>query len=346
LGKFFDAMQRAAAASKPEVAEADPPQTLRRQPDLDEALLTPENDASDIFRLPGVDDKESGLLAANSPSAVIRTLESEIRETRSTRTVRISSAEHIATKPAQKSVETDPSFRIVNAEPQSGSSMAPRPVGGMRVPDPTGVRVHPAYDRIVQRLISYRRSQRQSTVLVSSAVAGEGASTVARNLATALSHSGTEQVLLVDANLRTPVQHVQYAVERELGFSDVLRGEANLASVIRGDVGSGISLMTCGSLVKSPTQVVTVSAVQGVVMALLSLYDWIIVDGPPTTVYPDAGSLGSACAAAILVVRAESTRSEVAREAKAVLEGTGADLLGAVLNRRRFHIPSIIYRKL
>lgn len=345
MGKFFDAMQRAAAAAKADAGNGDVADVSQQQPDLDEALLTPEEAASDVFKLPR-GDFEGSLLAANSPSAVIRTLESEIRETRSTRTVRISSAEHIATKSVQKPGEAEPGLRVVKAQPQSGSDLAPRPVTAMRVPDPTGVRVHPAYDRIVQRLMSYRRSQRQSAVLVSSAVAGEGASTVARNLATALCHSGTEQVLLVDANLRTPVQHVQFAVERELGLSDVLRGEANLASVIRSDVGSGISLMTCGSVVKSPTQVVTVAAVQGVVMALLSLFDWVIIDGPPATVYPDAGSIGAACGAAILVVRAESTRSEVAREAKTVLESTGADLLGAVLNRRRFHIPSIIYRKL
>jgi Mrp family chromosome partitioning ATPase len=104
--------------------------------------------------------------------------------------------------------------------------------------------------------------------------------------------------------------------------------------------------MTCGSKVKRPSQVLIATAVQGTVVALLSLYDWIILDAPPTTVYPDVASLGTACGAAMLVIRAESTRPEVAEEAKTVLTGTGVDLLGAVLNRRRFHIPKAIYERL
>jgi Mrp family chromosome partitioning ATPase len=82
------------------------------------------------------------------------------------------------------------------------------------------------------------------------------------------------------------------------------------------------------------------------VAALQAEFDWVILDGPPVTAYPDAASIAAACGGAILVFEAERTRWEVAEEAKRVMENAGVDVLGAVLNRRKYHIPGFIYRRL
>jgi Mrp family chromosome partitioning ATPase len=71
-----------------------------------------------------------------------------------------------------------------------------------------------------------------------------------------------------------------------------------------------------------------------------------VIDAPAFTVYPDGALLAGVTGGAVLVLQAESTRLEVAEEAKRVLEGTGAHVVGAVLNRRRYHIPDLIYRRL
>lgn len=346
MGKFFEAMQRAAQATSRSAAEA--PERPVEQPELDASLLEPEatGDAGQGGEAASLENPDS---PSESPSAVIRLLESEVHQARRWASPR--------PRPLRPPPVSDSPLMDVSAPSESaiqivkplqgaleGATRWPQPT--FHDPDPSGVRVHPAYDRIVQRLLGYRRAPRQSVVLVASAVAQEGTSTVARNLATALSHSGTEQVLLVDANFRAPSQHGAFGVDRSTGLGDVLKGDVSLTSVLHSGVGNGISLITCGGPVKSPTQLLTAAGIQGVMMALLSLFDWIIVDSPPITAYPDVASLASASGAAILVIRAESTRSEVVDEAKKTLEGTGVDLLGAVLNRRRFHIPNAIYRRL
>jgi Mrp family chromosome partitioning ATPase len=81
-------------------------------------------------------------------------------------------------------------------------------------------------------------------------------------------------------------------------------------------------------------------------MALLSLYDWIVLDCPPVTVYPDAVNLSAASGTGVLVIQAEKTRLEVVEEANSILQDSGLDLLGAVLNRRKYHVPEFIYRRL
>ena len=60
----------------------------------------------------------------------------------------------------------------------------------------------------------------------------------------------------------------------------------------------------------------------------------------------DVATIAAACGGAILVVEAEKTRQEVVEEAKRVLEVSGVDLLGDVLNRRKYHIPEVVYRRL
>lgn len=343
MGKFFEAMQRAAKTA------SQPAEVLNRsseQPELDAALLEPEVSQEVTVGAAAISPPAENKGTAESPSAVIRLLESEVHRAGSLAVSDPQSPLNVAEATASTSHHAPRGERprVVPTEfaMQSPTSTQPKPF--LRDPDPSGVRVHPAYDRIVQRLLSYRRTPRQSVILVSSAVPGEGTSTIARNVATALSQPGTEQVLLVDANLRTPSQHSVFGVEREKGLSEVLKGEMTLTSVLHSGIGNGISFITSGGPVKSPTQLLTAAGVQGVMMALLSLFDWIIVDSPPVTAYPDAASLAAASGAVILVIRAESTRSEVIDEAKNILENTGVELLGAVLNRRRFHIPSAIYK--
>lgn len=337
MGKFFDAMQRAAGINVDSEKAGGEKHTP--VPDLDDALLDPEWPEGDVFPTPETSRRVPApdlLTHADTPSAVIRSLESEVRS---------------AKAQVQKPKETQPPAARPPIHVEGPATVRPpslrtQPIQAIRGPVETVVRVHPAYDRIVQRLKTYRKTPRQSVILVTSATAGEGTSTVARNIATALCQAGLERVLLIDGNFRTPSQHKAFGLARDGGFSDVLKGEAPLTSVITDDIGSGISVMTCGTKVKSPSQVLTATAIEGATVALLSLYDWIIIDGSPATEFPDVASIGTACGGAILVIEAESTRSEVADEAKEILLGTGAKVLGAVLNRRRYHIPQSIYRRL
>jgi capsular exopolysaccharide synthesis family protein len=205
---------------------------------------------------------------------------------------------------------------------------------------------HPAYERITQRLLSYRRTKRENAVLVVSAIPEEGASTVARNIALAIGSNQFERVVLVDANLRNPVQHEVYGVGPSNGVSDVVTGAIELEDAVKTGFDTNLSLVTCGSAHNSPPHILSDTAFHSLIAALRTEFDWVIIDGPPVTTHPDAAAISSACGGAVLVLRAEKTRWEVADEAKRVLENAGVEVLGAILNRRKYHIPWFIYRRL
>jgi Mrp family chromosome partitioning ATPase len=70
-----------------------------------------------------------------------------------------------------------------------------------------------------------------------------------------------------------------------------------------------------------------------------------LIDSPAINLYIDAAVLGGIADGAILVIDAESTRREVALQAKEALTAAKLQLLGAALNKRSFPIPEFIYRR-
>lgn len=206
--------------------------------------------------------------------------------------------------------------------------------------------VNPSYERIIQRLLAFRGGRRQCCLLVASSVPGEGASTVARNVAMTLSRNHRGRVVLVDANLRAPNQHEVFQTGTTDGLVNVLSGDVALAAAVREVPEYGLAVLPSGRLSDNSSHLVTVSALRGVVTALQSQFDWVILDGPPVTTYADASSLAAVADGAILVLRAERTRGAVAEHAMKVLNEAGVEVLGGVLNRRRYHIPRFIYKRM
>jgi len=332
LAKFYEAMQRAANSPGESSASSDPGKQESTPPEFDETLLKPEcSETADVF-------PEARWEEASVSSEAWQRSESADRQEAQIREAAASPRAELVPGSNTPSGGS-PEFADEQKAARSPFSTAQLVDTGM-FRSPTYV----AYERVIQRLLKYRRTPRQSVILVTSAVGGEGTSTVARNTALALARHETERILLVDANIRKPSQHEAFGLEREMGLSDVLLGVAPLISAIRGDDASEMSVMTAGSKVPSLAQLLAGLELQGVVTGLLSIYDWVIIDGPPVTAYPDSASIAAVCGGALLVTRAESTRFEVVEEAKRILEETGVDLLGAVLNRRRYHIPGFIYR--
>ncbi len=204
-----------------------------------------------------------------------------------------------------------------------------------------------AYESLAGRLLAYRDHTNENVILMAGAVSGDGASTVARNCAIALGRGQSERVVLVDANLRSPSQHTALDIARSDGLTDVLAGDAALSSAVVSNLRSGFSLLASGrSAATRPQNLFTQSTFRDVMSTLQAEFDWVIIDSPPVTAFPDAACLAGAAGGAVLVLRAESTRWEVAEEAKNVLQRSGIEIVSAVLNRRRYYIPENIYHRL
>ena len=204
-------------------------------------------------------------------------------------------------------------------------------------------RVAESYQQVLHAIQSRQGAKPGCSILVVSAAHGEGTSTVARELAALLGRGGLARAVLVDANLRTPSQHKAFGVERAGGLTEVVMRGLALEQAVRNGNSSPVPLLTSGRPASHPTGVLSAPGLRTALEGLRAKYDWVIVDAPPATVYSDAGILAPLVEGVVLVVEAEKTRWQVAEQAKRTLEESGARLLGAVLSRRRFHIPKALY---
>jgi succinoglycan biosynthesis transport protein ExoP len=235
--------------------------------------------------------------------------------------------------------------RIYDAMKRGAALEASRRLLVRAGPDGTPLldRVAEGYEKILHAIQARQGTTATRAILVVSAVHGEGSSTVARELAILLSRDGLTSAVLVDANLRAPSQHKAFGFERGGGLTEVVTQVLPLDQAVRNGHRSPVPLLTSGRPASHPTRILASPSLRAALNGLRAKYDWVIVDGPPITVYSDAGILAPLMDGVVLVVRAERTRWEVAEQAKRILDESGARLLGAVLSRRRYHIPRALY---
>ena len=174
--------------------------------------------------------------------------------------------------------------------------------------------------------------------------AEEGTTTVALQLANLLAQQPNLKVLLVDANMERPLLNKLLAARPYDGLCELLAEKIDAIHAVQ-DAG-GFDLITCGELTDTPAQLLRDERVKRVFEQLGARFDYVIWDVAPILENPEVASLLRAADACVMVLEAERTRHEVARAAQRATVEAGAELFGVVLNKRRYHIPSFVYRLL
>ena len=169
------------------------------------------------------------------------------------------------------------------------------------------------------------------TLVVTSANAKDGKTTVASNLAIALAQSG-QRVLLIDADLRRPRIHGAFKLDNQTGLTNALVGDRNLADVTH-EIGiDGLSVIPSGPLPPNPAELLHSKQFSRLLEEAASQYDRVIFDSPPLRAVTDAAILAPQCAGALVVVRSRATTRDAVAAAIRSLEDVRASILGGVLN--------------
>jgi capsular exopolysaccharide synthesis family protein len=168
-------------------------------------------------------------------------------------------------------------------------------------------------------------------VLVTSSVPAEGKTTVAGNLAHSITRQPDRRVLLIDADLRASRLHHFFGAPSGPGLADYLRGEADEYAVIQNAIGGNLCFIPAGNQVSNPSELLLGDRMKKLLDLLTPVFDWIILDSPPTLAVHDASSLADLCDGVLFVVRAGETDYQLAEKASS--EFLKKNLLGVVLNR-------------
>jgi capsular exopolysaccharide synthesis family protein len=171
-------------------------------------------------------------------------------------------------------------------------------------------------------------------VLITSAIGGEGKTTLAAQLAARCGSAGMS-TLLIDADLhRTDLCRVLDIPEGP-GLSDVLKDEAVIGDVIIPVQGGTFNLLRAGTPIHDTSRVLQASKFSLLIAQLRQLYDLIIIDSPPVLPVPDALILGRWADGAVLAARYDISRLHQIEKARRQLDGAGIAVLGTVINGMR-----------
>jgi tyrosine-protein kinase Etk/Wzc len=172
---------------------------------------------------------------------------------------------------------------------------------------------------------------KNNVVVITGPTAGVGKSFVAANFAVVLAASG-KRVLLVDADLRTGHLHEYFDVERGLGLSDLVTGQALVDQVVRRNVVQDVDFVSTGCLTPRPAELLANRHFAKLVQLFSTRYDFVLIDTPPVLAVSDAQIIGLHAGAVFNVVRGRvSTLSEIQETVKRLNEA-GVSVTGTIFN--------------
>ncbi len=177
------------------------------------------------------------------------------------------------------------------------------------------------------------RASNAKTVVVTSARQGEGKSTTAGLFAQRAALQGSK-VLLIDADVRRPTQHLLHGIANDDGLTEALAtGTIPQIHEIRNASGQGgFHLVTAGGWVDNPAGLMRSDLAVRVLDAISTPYDLVIIDSPPVLAVTDAQALASVAAdVAVIVARVHYSRRNEVAEAAELIELAGGKVAGAVL---------------
>jgi capsular exopolysaccharide synthesis family protein len=181
-----------------------------------------------------------------------------------------------------------------------------------------------------------------TAILITSAVQGEGKTTVACNLALACAGTGID-TLLIDADMRNPNVHKAFNLERSPGLSDVLLNHQNMPLQAVKTNYDNLWILTAGKSVHRSTELLGTPVLTDLMKQAANRYKLVILDSPPLGLVADAGLLATRVQGVYLVVRAGKTNRRTVEKTVGTLHKLGAEIKGIIMSRCNFRKNRYLY---
>ena len=188
------------------------------------------------------------------------------------------------------------------------------------------------------RIEKYMESQEKKVLLVSSAIPGEGKTTVSVNLAIALAKKG-KRVVLIDCDLRNPSVAKALQLTPPNSVTDYLQEKVTIRDIITQTQTENLYVIAGGSGVKTNSaEMLSQERTLRLIQAARNLFDCVILDTPPCSLLADASELAGLADGSLVVIRQDFASREQILDGMGRLGDSGMPIVGCVLNdvRRGF----------
>jgi capsular exopolysaccharide synthesis family protein len=169
------------------------------------------------------------------------------------------------------------------------------------------------------------------TLLITSSGPGEGKSLTMANTALSFAQQG-EPTLVIDTDLRRPVNHHLFGLDRGPGFGELFAGTNTLDEVCRTVSGTNLEIITAGAYMPNPAELLGSKKMDHFLDELKKRYRYILFDTPPIIAVTDAAILATKLDGVVLVIRAHKTTLGMTQRTLQALRNVNARMLGCILN--------------
>jgi capsular exopolysaccharide synthesis family protein len=188
------------------------------------------------------------------------------------------------------------------------------------------------FRRLYSNLKVRSQENKLQTLLVTSAMVGEGKSLTSSLLAITIAELTKLKVALVDLDLRRPKIATYFGFEDGLGVADVLTGKTTLKLASHKTIMPNLTIIPAGNINGAPSDILTNESMAAFFQELRFYFDYVIVDTPPVVPISDSLLIAEYVDSVILVVRGGVTQREVVSRATNLLTNSKLNILGVVLN--------------
>jgi len=203
-----------------------------------------------------------------------------------------------------------------------------------RVPmlaDPSSHSMSGEYLRSIRTNVVFSAAGEKKVLLMTSSLPGEGKSTLVSNLAVMLAYAG-KKVVLIDADMRRPILHRIFDMDKEPGLSNVLVGAATIDEVLKDSTVPGLEVVGAGPIPPNQAELLQSDAMNELIEILRDRYDFVLFDTPPVCSVTDSVVLSLKVDGTLLVVRAGKTSRYALRTAARCLRTVNAPIMGVLMN--------------
>lgn len=169
------------------------------------------------------------------------------------------------------------------------------------------------------------------SILITSTNGSEGKTTLAINLAVALSQM--DKTLLIEMDLRKPAVSKDLGIKADMGLSDLLSGKTDTNVFHQVEGAPNLSVITCGTIPPNPMELISSKRFANLLHSLRERFTHIVIDSPPTLPVSDSCVLAKMVDATIVAVKAEETKISMAKETITRLNKVNATITGVVLTQ-------------
>ena len=200
--------------------------------------------------------------------------------------------------------------------------------------DPSGFRAEQVR-ALRNKLVAMNPDGAAKTLVVTSAIKGEGKTVTALNLAMAFAELDRHPVLVVDADLRTSSVEEYLNLNPHPGLADVLVGRVQVQAAIRPSGVRNLSVLGPGTRLGSPSELLSQHRLDSLFARLKEQFQYVIVDTPPVMPATDASMVSSRADGTLLVVRLEHSAKSLTRQALRALQDLGGNVMGTFVTQVR-----------